>query len=987
MNAAELRKSGKWDFFLLRLRYREGRIVEVAGNEPIILDDAATAWIVYAGEIDVFWVPVERGTENNAPVGARHHLFRAEEGTGLFGIAPDHVGLLANGAPGSQLLRVRRSTLEEMSNEPDFIDPLAFVVDSWIGGLSGGITHQLVPREFKVLESRQEAVLDAGEIAHTRKGVLWLRHLEGSSSYTGRQDIPPLSGGDVAPISSDTWIDAAEPTRLAVVDTQSALEQHTLWPDLARFHRLVLDCIAGNAAQTATAEYQRLESRNAADIARTDAALSRLASVLHAESSEQLVSADGQPPLLTACQLVASALGSSIQVPAGVQIDLVNGNQRDTVRRIAQIARMRTRQVGLRGEWWRTESGPLLGFLEQEPPRPVALLPESTRGYTLYDPVAQTATPVNAEIAASLSQFATMFYRPFPAKSLSVGDIVRFGLHGTRRDLLTIALMAVLAGLLGTLAPVLTGIIFDRILPSAQRAQLLQVALVLFVSAVSVVLFQVTRSIAVLRIEGKMEASIQAAVLDRLLDLPATFFRSYSAGDLGIRALGISAIRQILSRVALSAIFAGLTSLFSLGLLFVYDRQLAGSAVFLAAIYVGIVIAISYVQVRYERRLADIQGKIAGTVLQFINGIAKFRVAGAERRAFAHWAQQFTEQRKLAYRARTIGNGLAAFSSAFSLFTSMVIFGLIVLSSSESGGNRLSTGSFLAFNFAFGQFLVSALSLSAAFTATLRVVPMFERARPIFQTLPEVDETKDDPGELGGEIEINSVSFRYTPDGPLVLNDVSLHVEPGQFVAFVGPSGSGKSTILRLLLGFERPESGAIFYDGQDLTALDIHAVRRQIGTVLQTSRLMTGDIFTNIVGTSGLTIDDAWEAARMAGLENDIQAMPMGMHTVISEGGTTLSGGQRQRLMIARAIVNKPRIIFFDEATSALDNRTQEIVSKSLQNLEATRVVIAHRLSTIMHADQIFVIDGGRVVQSGSYNDLLNQPGLFSTLARRQLL
>jgi len=277
--------------------------------------------------------------------------------------------------------------------------------------------------------------------------------------------------------------------------------------------------------------------------------------------------------------------------------------------------------------------------------------------------------------------------------------------------------------------------------------------------------------------------------------------------------------------------------------------------------------------------------------------------------------------------------------------------------------------------------------MSSSLVSVMGVIPIWERAAPILQAEPEADTSKTDPGELSGDIEVSHISFRYDPNGPLVLNDVSFHAAAGEFVAVVGASGSGKSTLLRLLLAFEAPEAGAIYYDQQDLAGVDVRAVRRQIGVVLQSGQLMPGDIFMNIVGASSLTIEDAMRAAEMAGLSEDLQAMPMGVHTVISEGGSTFSGGQKQRLMIARAVVNRPRILLFDEATSALDNRTQAIVSRSLESLKATRVVIAHRLSTIVKADRIYVFDKGRVVQTGTYDELMRQDGLFAELARRQML
>jgi ABC-type bacteriocin/lantibiotic exporter with double-glycine peptidase domain len=301
-------------------------------------------------------------------------------------------------------------------------------------------------------------------------------------------------------------------------------------------------------------------------------------------------------------------------------------------------------------------------------------------------------------------------------------------------------------------------------------------------------------------------------------------------------------------------------------------------------------------------------------------------------------------------------------------------------------GEELSIGKFLAFSAAFMTFLHATISASGAVLSLISAVPLYERTKPILDALPEPTEGKLQPGSIKGRIEFSHVYFRYKPGDPLVLHDLSLQVEPGEFVAIVGPSGSGKSTLTRLLLGFEKPESGTVLLDGLDLAGLDIQMVRRQFGVVLQGGKLMPGDIFRNIVGNSLLTLDDAWEAARLSGLEDDIREMPMGMHTVLGEGSSTLSGGQRQRLMIARAIVNRPRVLIFDEATSALDNRTQDIVSRSLENLKVTRLVIAHRLSTIQSANRIYVIEKGHLVQTGTFTQLRDSPGPFANMIKRQI-
>ena len=369
-------------------------------------------------------------------------------------------------------------------------------------------------------------------------------------------------------------------------------------------------------------------------------------------------------------------------------------------------------------------------------------------------------------------------------------------------------------------------------------------------------------------------------------------------------------------------------------------------------------------------------------VLQFITGIAKLRVAGAENLAFARWIRDFSGQRRFAYRVGVFRNLQALFNAIFPALGLLLLFGWIT-----RYRNDLRTGDFLAFLAAFTNVQTGLFQVSAAFSAMLAAAPLFERMKPILEAIPETDESKTSPGELNGRLEIRNVTFRYQQDGPEILRDVSLEVNPGQFVALVGGSGSGKSTLLRLLMGFEHPQTGGVYYDGKDLAVLDCREVRRQIGVVLQDSSVTPGSIMDNIRGATNLPMEDVWEAARMAGLDGDIRDMPMGLHTFVSPGGESLSGGQRQRLLIARSLIRKPRLLFFDEATSALDNHTQEIVSRSLAGLRATRVIIAHRLSTVVGADCIHVLERGRIVESGTYDDLIQQNGVFATLVKRQMI
>jgi NHLM bacteriocin system ABC transporter ATP-binding protein len=504
----------------------------------------------------------------------------------------------------------------------------------------------------------------------------------------------------------------------------------------------------------------------------------------------------------------------------------------------------------------------------------------------------------------------------------------------------------------------------------------------LAIAALAAAVFQVVRSFAVLRLSGKIDSSVQAAVWDRLLALPSAFFRRYTVGDLTSRSLGIDTIRELFTGNVLTSILSTAFSALSFALLFYYSWPLALLATALVALLLVVTVGLIYFQIRYQRKLLALEGKIASLLFGLISGLAKLRIAGAEQRAYAIWAERFAEQRRVTVDAQRLSNVQATVSAVFGLLSSLSVFAVVGFAIKE----KLPIGTFLAFNAAYGQFLSAALSMIGFFSTVLTMIPLYERLSPILVESPEVDPSKADAGELAGEIEFSHVSFRYREDGPLILDDVSFRARPGEFVALVGPSGAGKSTCLRLMLGFEKPSAGSIYFDGQDLGSLNLISVRRQLGVVLQSGRPLSGDIFSNIVGSSSLGIDDAWEAARMAGLEADVRAMPMGMHTVIAEGAETFSGGQKQRLMIARAIVNRPRIVLFDEATSALDNRTQEMVSRSLESLKATRIVIAHRLSTIVNADRIYVFTQGRIAESGNYRELIAQGGLFSQLAARQI-
>ena len=972
----------------------QGELVEVEGNRPLLLSDKDSVWLVKTQYVDVFYAQ----GKSDSPDGPRTHLFRTRSGGALIGVDAAACGvdaaacggdgaLLATGLVGTELLRLSKPELTTLAQDSDLAGPVAEFVDSWIARLSAGLCVDLPPKQFVSIEPGVDTSMKDGASARPRRGVLWTRQAEGVAHFIGRDALGPEPDSDaLVPVTSRTWLSASGDCRLGSVDTPALVEGDGLWRHIDAFHELAMRWIALNQDEAESRERARLEDARATDARHMESAIARLTSVLR-ETGPGPLATEEPDAIMGACQLVGNAIGVEIRPHP----DMKRGRQlRNPLQGIVDASGLRMRRVMLRADWWRRDNGPLLGFRE-DGKEPVALLPRGPNTYEAHDPIKGTARRVNAKIAAGLDPAAYSLYRPFPNGPVGVWDLFRVGApFRWTKDVVVMAAMGVLAGLLGLFTPFGTGLIFDTIIPSADPNQLLQITVALVVSAIAITIFNLTQSIAMLRITTKTEASAQAAIWDRLLSLPAPFFREYSAGDLANRAMSISAIRQYLSGAVVRSFMTTTFSVFNLGLLFYYSWRLALAALGIVLLAFLITGTLTFFQARRQRTLVNIQGKIAGMVLQFITGVAKIRVAGAEKRVFGLWAAEFDTEKETRFRAECISNIQTTLISFFPLAASMIIFyGVIYFNrqAQTAGGTPLSAGQFVAFNVAFMTFLTAMLGMSEQIVSSvINVIPVYERLKPLLLAQTEVDESKADPGELTGQIEVQHVCFSYGEDGPMVLDDVSLQVAPGEFVAIVGPSGSGKSTLFRLLMGFEAPSSGTIYYDGQDVATVDVRALRRQLGVVLQNSQVMAGDIHSNIAGASVLTPDEVQEAIRMAGLEEDIKAMPMGVHTVLTQGGTTLSGGQRQRIVIARAIAKKPRIVYFDEATSALDNRTQAIVSESLEHLHVTRVVIAHRLSTIRHADRIYVLRDGKIVQSGTYDELMKEDGPFAELAKRQM-
>jgi NHLM bacteriocin system ABC transporter ATP-binding protein len=674
------------------------------------------------------------------------------------------------------------------------------------------------------------------------------------------------------------------------------------------------------------------------------------------------------------CEIVAKQLSIQLTNP-GSGIDLMPMDSQ--VIEICEHSGIRYRRIMLEGDWWKQDQGSFVSI--NSVGNAVAIIYRKG-AYFLVEIGRDKPQQISRAVADGLANYGYTFFCSFPEKKLKLRDILQFGLKGSRSDVVRLWVLGGLFGLLSIFVPAATGILFNDVVPSANKTMLYELSFGLLVAGLSMGAFKLTQSLALLRLEGQIDIALQAALWDRLLDLPLSFFKKYSAGDLAKRAMGINAIRHTLSGPVISGLLGGVFSIFNFFLLFYYSPSLAIIATLLILFFSGISIVLHLRELKVQRQLSDQRGFISGKLLQFVMGVSKIRIAGAEISIIGQWSKAFSREKELEQKVDFYTNIITAMNYGIPLFFSLVIFAIV-----GSGYSDLSTGSFLAFSAAFGSFMVAMITLSNSFVSVLKVLPIFNRTLPILEEQREVTAENEDPGPLKGAIELNQIKFRYNADAPYLFEQLSLKINPGEYVAMVGPSGAGKSSVMRLLLGFEQAESGSIYYDDHDLSLINIKAVRRQCGVVMQNSKLQPGSIFENIIGSSNLTMEDAWQAARKAGLEQEIKELPMGMHTMIPQGGGSLSGGQQQRLMIARALVHNPSILLFDEATSALDNLTQKIVAETLRQQKITRIVIAHRLSTIQEVDRVFVINGGRIEQEGTVDELLEQEGVFREMSLRQ--
>ncbi|WP_077797189.1 NHLP bacteriocin export ABC transporter permease/ATPase subunit [Streptomyces sp. JHA26] len=920
-----------------------GTRVDCSGFTRLDLEGPQVLWLVVSGAVDLF--AVDAGQQ-----GHWHHLGRLEAGSVLLGpvAGPQHT-LVARPLRDCVVHRIGLRELyqpaatqtwsyDEYGNPryvPPTTSPLEYALALGVG------------RSLSILF--QAPMASERVAAPTDDDVFWMQVPPGSVQYGA------VYGEEAA---ADLLMDPA--LWQSMVDQQYRL--------LTTLDRWIEELERTHETRTAA-------GIKAGEAVRAQADRTLLASI-GGRSGRRVTAADADATH-AACELVARAAGITLAEPAqnGTESDRL-----DPVERIALASRVRTRAVRLDGRWWRDDVGPLVGHRALSG-APVALL-WRRGGYVAVHPATGRETPVEKANAEEFEPRAVMFYRPLPERRLGPLRLLRFCLRGTRGDLASLLLSGLVTVAIGALVPLATGKVLGEFVPKAQTGLIVQVCLAVMLSSVVAAAFTLLQNLTILRLEGRIEATLQPAVWDRLLRLPTRFFTERSTGELASAAMGISAIRRLLAGVGPTVAQSVTVGAMNLGLLLWYSVPMALAAIGMLVVVAAVFLGLGLWQVRWQRRLVRLTNKLNNQAFQTLRGLPKLRVAAAENYAYAAWAAQFARSRELQQRAGRVKNLNAVLGAVYLPLCTLLMFMLLA----GPARGSMSAAAFLTFSTSVTMLLTSVTQLTGAFVSAVAALPLFEEIKPVLEAAPEVRTASTRPGPLSGAVEARRLSFRYTDDGPLVLDDVSFAVRPGEFVAVVGPSGCGKSTLLRLLIGFDRPLSGSVLYDGQDLAALDPSAVRRQCGVVLQHAQPFTGSIMDVICGTEPYTPEEVMAAAEMAGLAEDIKRMPMGLHTIVSGSGA-VSGGQRQRLMIAQALIRRPRVLFFDEATSALDNETQRTVIESTKALNATRIVIAHRLTTVMDADRVIVMEDGRIAQQGPPAELLaDTGGRLHELVRRQL-
>ena len=622
------------------------------------------------------------------------------------------------------------------------------------------------------------------------------------------------------------------------------------------------------------------------------------------------------------------------------------------------------REITLSEGWWARCTGYMLGFMADDN-TPIILVPGFT-DYTFTHP--KTGKNMSASKSAGLlKNEAVIACQPLSEDKLTVKGLMRYAMYSLCKfDFIYSLLACVAVSLLTMFTPYVCKLIFSEVIPSGDAGQIVPIATLLFSAAVGLTMVQVARDLVVIRIKDKVEYALQTALMSRLLQLPATFIKEFTPGDLSNRLLSLSRVSSRLTANFLSTMLTFLFSVIMFIQFFIYGGPLLYTGIIVIALQLVGISLEYYFTKKIQLNVNDSNSHLIGILFSLFSGIQKIKTCGAEFRAYHQWAKAYAPTEQFSSRQPLPSFYVTAVSYCLKFLPMIVTMW-------AAWHYGLSLSDYIAYCAVLGLVCTAVLQLEGITKMVSRILPELRLCRPIIAAKPETKQEAHVVKNISGRVDIRGLKFRYADDMPLLFDGLNLTINSGDYVALVGPSGCGKSTLMRLMLGLENPLAGSIFYDQYDISDINLRSFRQFcVSICLQDGQLIEGTILDNIIFNNPiLTEEDAWEAARMAALDKDLQQLPLGMKTPISVDGKGVSGGQRQRILIARALVRKPRILFLDEATSALDNISQYIVTESLAKLRCTRIVIAHRLSTIQQCNRVIVLKDGRVAADGRYDEI----------------
>ena len=964
---------------LAELATETGVLVPCAGNLPLDILDPQFAWFVEDGAVDLFLVERRDGVELSAP----QHLLRAASGRLLPGAAPQEehttLSLVAKGLPGTVLRRLQADGLAAVGDAE-----LAAQVDLWLTEISAILARDAGYRP------RVDVLVEAGEVPPTRtgtiaarRGVAWVSVAEGAGRFMGLIDVakngPDGDGvSGAVPLTPSTWLSLTQAVQRPAQSSSTLAGEGRLFSALADFHAVAFSLERLNRSLAAVDQANLERARTTNRRSDEDSARRRLFDLYGL--AENADAGAGGMALLEAMEVIGRHEGIDFRWPERMEASdaaAVLGN-------VLDASGVRARQVRLARDdkWWIDSSGAMLAFRVDDG-QPVALLPSASGRYRVVDPDTRRSTRVTAKRAETLRTDAWLFYRPLASASAELGDLLRLAGKGLTIDLARFVMAGLFNGLVMLLPALVLGFVADEAIPGGETGPLYAATATLAMVALLGALLLVLQGMALMRLEGRVASRAEAAFWDRLLRLSPNLLQRYPAGDLAMRGMTFQTLRDAVQGVAINVVLSIVFLSPAFILIFFYDVTLGCVTAAFGLVSLVVTVALGVCQIAPHGRVVRAVRRLAGRLFQLINGISVLRAEGAEGSAFSVWARDYREQKRAELKRGAIEVHLQALSAALPFLAGAVLFASATLPDREA----VTVGDFLVVYTVFLVFQSAVTRLGVSFGAVAAVIPALDQIRPLLAECPETSVDEEMVETLGGDIVFDRVSFRYDAEGPTILDDVSIHARPGEFVAIAGESGAGKSTLFRLALGLDKPSSGSVYYDGRDLKHLNIKQLRRRIGVVPQDVRLHPEDVWDNIVGDNeDATEESVWRAARLAAVDHAISAMPMGMLTCVGTSASVTSGGESQRIMIAHALLRNPRILLLDEATNWLDNDSQSAVMQNLASLTSTRIVIAHRLSTLRQADRIYVMQAGKVVQEGSFAELVATEGVFRTLALRQL-